>query len=195
MAAQGYSIFRERGHINIVYLEGVNIDGTLNRDTLDAWNDIRLAFSFVDNKPVLLHKAMATTEPGRSATFSQKSKDLGGVARIKFGQHTAWKRGTHKGQPALVQCAPIIVFRDKNLDGLRTGDPISFATGINQHSTRLGWNGSRIGNWSEGCLVGRDYVQHLRFIDICGSDPRFKADKNFVFSSTIIPGDLLLAKK
>lgn len=191
MLARGYQVDTGPGQINIVYVEGMNTDGSLNSDALDNWNDLRLVFDYHQGQPRLRHKAIATTEPGRAATFSAPAKKRGGVARIAFGQYWAWKMGLHKGQVALVQAAPIPVYRDANLDGIRTGDVLTFATGINQHSTRKGWKGPRVGTWSEGCLVGWIYNTHLTFISICKQDPRYKVDPNYLFATAILPGDKL----
>lgn len=194
---RGFKIFRQPGELNIIYIEGMNIDGTLNKDELDGWNDLRLLIDFVGSKPRLQFWQIATTEPGRTATFSASAKKRGGVARITFGQHLeCWQMGWHKGQqPALVQCAPIKVHRDANRDGIRTGDPITLATGINHHGTSLRFKGGKVGTWSEGCLVGMIYAQHLRFIQFLTTDPRFIADRKFKYSAIVLPGDALLVPR
>lgn len=188
-----YPLSRTPGHINIIYLEGSNADGTPNADQIDRWNDRRIILKFTaTGEPYIDLNHAATTEPGLAATISKKARALGGVARIQFGQQTAWKVGFHKSNinhPALVQCAPISVFRDLNQDGKRPGDLISPATGINQHGTRSGWSGLMVGLFSEGCLVGWLWTQHLAFMRSVVKDPRYVADKDFVFATTVIPGD------
>lgn len=196
MRQHKYNVSTTVGEINIVYLEGINPDFSENADALDGWNDLSLLISHLaDGTPVLLHSAVCTTEPGKAATFSSAARRLGGVARIKFGQHTAWRMGYHqfakrnKQHPALVQCAAIPVHRDSNRDGKRTGDLVNYGYGINQHSTFPGYTGSKIGNWSAGCLVRRWWVDHLAWIGILQQDARYLKNKKFVFSSTIIAGD------
>lgn len=175
-------------------MEGICEDGTLNADLLDGWNDLRIVFLHDrEGQAYIAHLAIATTEPGRSATFSTEARLRGGVARLAFGQHTAWRVGCHKtlDHVALVQRAPLLVHRDQNRDGLRTRDNVTHATGINQHSTRKGFKGEQVGNWSEGCLVGWDWEQHLKFMALVMADPRYQKRKNFLFTTTLIDGSKL----
>lgn len=195
MMQKSYKIDLNTKHLNIIYLEGVNPDFTLNTDALDGWNDLSLIIEHdQDISPKIIFSAVCTTEPGKAATFDSEARRLGGVARIAFGQHTAWRMGYHRqarlfdGHPALVQCAPIKVHRDSNRDGIRTGDPIDWAQGLNQHGTSKIYAGGPIGRWSAGCLVRRWWAEHTQFIDICRSDVRYIADKNYIYTSTIIDG-------
>lgn len=196
MRAKGYEIFTGPGELNIVYVEGMNPDGGQNVDTPDVWNDLRCVIDFVGDEPRLLIAHVATTEPGRAATFSTGAKNRGGVARIAFGQYTAWRMAFHnvrkngKNHPALVQVMPLPVHRDKNRDMKRTGDNIHIGYfGINQHSTRPGYTGGNVGTWSEGCLVGMMWSEHLEFIRLCRTDPRFIANPDFIFTSAVLPGN------
>lgn len=36
-----------------------------------------------------------------------------------------------------------------------------------------------------------DMNEHLKFIELCKTDPRYVADANYIFESTVIPGDIL----
>lgn len=194
MTAQGHAIATGPGEVNIVYIEGIYEDGTPNSDELDGWNDLRVVFLHdAEGQASIAHIAIATTEPGRSATFSTAARLRGGVARLAFGQHTAWRVGVHKtlDHQALVQRAPLMVHRDLNRDGLRTRDNLAPATGINQHSTRKGFSGEQVGNWSEGCLVGWNWDLHQAFMALVMADPRYLKRKNFLFTTTLIPGDKL----
>lgn len=200
MRSQGYQVFTDPGHLNIVYFEGMDTTFKINRDLLDGWNDLRTVIRFTaEGIPQFVHIAVATTEPGASATKSKQAKQLGGVARIAFGQHFAWRMGWHqqktrgKKHPALVQCAPIRVHRDFNMDGFRTGDPLGWADGLNQHGTSLTFRGKNVGTFSLGCLVGYDYAVHCnQFMPLCGTDTRYLQDANYVFGSTIIAADRFL---
>lgn len=192
MEALGYEIYRNPGEINIVYVEGVNIDGVPNRDDLDHWNDLGLLIRFENGEPMIIHRAVCTTEPGRAATFAANALRLGGVARVQLTQYVeAWQMGFHKSNPkhpALVQRGDVLVCRDLNRDGKRTGDRIRPATGINQHGTRPGLISKIVGLWSEGCLVRLLWKEHLEFIDLVKTDPRYIADSKFLFTSTILDG-------
>jgi hypothetical protein len=185
-------------HVNIVYVEGVNADLSRNTDQIDFWNDRRLVLQCDKwGTPQMLLSAACTTEPGLAATQSAAAKKRGGVARVQFGQFTAWRVGFHQQtrlgtqHPALVQVMPLQVFRDANQDGIRPGDKLSPAWGINQHGTRLGLNPARVGMWSEGCLVGRDWQEHMKFMELVKSDERYKKNRNHIFTTTIISGSEL----
>ena len=74
MRSKGQVIFENPAHQNIVYLEGVSVDGAENNDAPDKWNDLRMVFGFDNNgRPEIRHLAMATTEPGRYSTNSAAS--------------------------------------------------------------------------------------------------------------------------
>lgn len=202
MTAKGYMIDIHPSEKNIVYIEGMNPDFTLNSDAFDAWNDLSLIFEYnAEGIPEIIFSAICTTEPGRAATLSKEARALGGVARIAFGQFTAWRMGFHKRarlldtHPALVQCAPIPVHRDLNRDGKRTNDPIGIASGLNHHSTNPNYNGGIVGKYSAGCLVRKFWKDHMLFIDLLKTDPRYVNDAMFVFTSTIIAGDDLFKFK
>jgi|GEM_PF-1453614 len=194
---KGYKIFQQPGHKNIFYLEGMNEDGTLNNNAFNAWNDLRIVVEFQEAKPKIIGCWEATTQPGKYYTY--KPMNPKGAAMIAFGQYTAWQVGKHgQADPheALVQTGgPVTVHRDTNRSGSRdAGDYMdSGFFGINQH-----WGGdnpkSDIGRWSAGCQVGRTRQGHRDFMKIIKSDPRYQANRSFVFTSTIIDGKDLLAQ-
>ncbi len=192
----GYTYTKEPNTYNIVYIEGMSLDFSLNRDRPDEWNDLRCIFAFnPDGKPFIVFAAVCTTEPGYQATFSPEAKRAFGVARIKFGQYAAWRMGFHRkarmgnAHPALVQHGVLPVHRDFNKDGLRTGDAVTKGYGINQHGTRPGYIGGSVGNWSAGCLVGQYWPEHLMFLTILKSDARYLSNQKFVYTTAIIAGD------
>ena len=193
---KGYTLFSDPGHLNIVYFESLNPDFSLNKDRIDEWNDLRCVFAFnSDGNPYIVFSAVCTTEPGYAAMISPESRKIRGVARIKFGQYTAWRMGLHKKarsltpHPALVQFGPVPVHRDFNQDGLRTGDAVTQGYGINQHGTHPGYRGGAVGKWSSGCLVGQWWPEHMAFINLMATDPRYISNKKFVFTTAIIAGD------
>lgn len=172
---------------NIVYLEGANADFTPNDDKPDQWNDRSLLIGVNQGDTKILLNAQATSEPGLIAANSKAAEKLGGVARIAIGyHHEKWTGGFHKQNlqhPALVQCAPINVFRDKNKDGKRTGDFYTDdVSGLNQHGTRRGMAPSVVGMFSLACLVRRYWEDHLTFMQILGAS--FLSD--YKFSTTVV---------
>lgn len=178
------------GHVNIVYLEGANADGSPNGNERDRWNDRRLIITFQNLNPSIIHNAQATTEPGWAATISAAAARRGGVARVQLGQYRdAFTVGFHKQRtdhPALRQHGVLMVTRDLNRDGKREGDKTGRATGINQHGTRPGWAGQLVGMWSEGCMVGRNWDEHIQFIGLVKQDVRYVRNRSFAFDTTII---------
>jgi hypothetical protein len=190
MLKQNYFISRGPHRYNIIYIEGTNADGIVNSDRFNEWNDRRILIEIVGGTPKIVGNWLGTTEPG--ATYTYKPMNSGGAFRIAFGQYRAWRFGLHgrTPYPALVQCENISGYRDKNQDGKRTGD--SFVTGnnfgVNQHH---GYDMQLIDSASAGCLVGQSIEGHQEFLEILRSDKRYRANPNYVFYTTIIPGDRL----
>lgn len=201
MKKNNQKVFQEKDEYNIVYLEGLGEDLRVNDNKHNEWNDLRLVFTYIDGCPEIVFKQIATTEPGRYSTNHIQSIRRGGVARIAFGQYDSWKIGFHKQSsnknthPALVQCAPVLIHRDLNRDTLRINDATySGIFGINQHGTKIGYSDNNLGkveNWSEGCLVGKDWNKHLEFINLIKQDKRYIQNNEFIFTTTIIPADKL----
>ena len=192
MQTKGYWIARSPRMFNIVYLEGMNHDGTLNKDAFNHWNDRRIVFRIAANgHPEMLVNDQATTEPGHHYTWHPRNPK--GAARIAFGQYKAWTMGLHKGgHPALVQREMVRLHRDLNKDGFRSpGDPIDIGKtfGINQHSTFPGTPPEFVDSYSAGCLVGRRWAWHESFLDIVKQDERFRQNQGYLFITTIIAGD------
>ncbi|MBW4684290.1 MAG: peptidoglycan-binding protein [Komarekiella atlantica HA4396-MV6] len=193
MQVKDYQVFTNLREYNIVYIEGINEDWSLNSDPPNQFNDRRIVIEVVDGIPKLVNHWQATTEPGRYYTLNPMNP--GGAARIKFGQYKAWAVGSHGNadrHQALVQVAPITVHRDFNKDFQRTGDKLD--TGlflVNQH---WGYDApaNDIKNASAGCLVGRRREGHREFMAIIKQDRRYVANNDYVFYTTVIPGDDLL---
>ncbi|MEO0770026.1 MAG: hypothetical protein AAFY72_11450 [Cyanobacteria bacterium J06649_4] len=49
-----------------------------------------------------------------------------------------------------------------------------------------------MGKASAGCLVGRSRAEHKQFMSLIKQDWRYKKDRKFVFTSTVIAGDDLV---
>lgn len=190
MQAKKYLVFSGANYYNIVYLEGANADGVPNADQPNCFNDRRLVIEIIDNTAIIRGNWEATTEPGDYYTYHPMNQ--GGAARIAFGQYTSWQVGLHgRSQPheALVQVAPVSVYRDLNKDFKRPGDRLCQGNfGINQHwGYDLPLN--NIANASAGCLVGRTHLGHKEFMDLIKRDVRYLRDRRFTFTTTVIAGD------
>lgn len=195
LRAKGYWIARSPEMYNIVYVEGLNSDGSLNSDTFDQWNDRRLVIQIQKGgKPLLVINDQGTTEPGKF--YTQNPLNPQGAARIAFGQYKAWMVGMHQmKQPALVQRGPVRVHRDLDKNGKRnSSDPIDIGDwfGINQHSTSPTLVPDLVGKFSAGCLVGRRYNSHLAFLRVVKKDVRYLLNNGYLFVTTVIPGDDLV---
>jgi len=189
MEQRKFFLARVPGYLNIIYLEAANLDGTLNANKPNGFNDLRLVLTVQGGKPVILGKWEGTTEPGKFYTDNPLNRL--GAARIAFGQYKAWAVGTHGAgagaHEALVQCGEIRVHRDLNKDFQRDNDAIdtgsSFA--VNQH-----WGYDLpledVGKASAGCLVGRTKEGHKKFMAIVKEDPRYKANNRYMFMTAVL---------
>ncbi|HEY9649871.1 MAG TPA: peptidoglycan-binding domain-containing protein, partial [Coleofasciculaceae cyanobacterium] len=175
MQLKKYEIFQGIRQYNIVYVEGMNGDGTLNNDPPNFFNDRRMVIQIVDGVPAIVGNWQATTEPGHR--YTQRPMNTGGAARIKFGQYKAWQVGIHgtsDRHEALVQTGgTVTVYRDLNKDYQRVGDKEDtgyFA--INQH---WGYDlpSNNVYYASAGCLVGRLREGHREFMSLIKQDRRF----------------------
>jgi hypothetical protein len=192
MLSKGYALADGQGDRNIVYLEGVDLDGKENDDKFNGWNDLSAIISFKGSRPYFAYKSVCTTEPGDRYTYNPMNE--GGAARIAFGQYkAAWVVGLHgrDNQHALIQTGNVKVHRDKNMDGSRAGDALDVGSnfGINQHGP---YTGPLVGVSSAGCLVRSLMSEHRRFMDILTSfengDRRYQRDTRFRFDTTVLDG-------
>jgi Putative peptidoglycan binding domain len=179
MQTKNYFICRHPDCKNIVYVEGVDADGTLNPQTPNVFEDLRVVFSIgPDGKP-LIQPWVATTEPGKPYVMNPMNPK--GAARIALGQYKSWAVGTHVGasgndpHEALIQCAPIDIYRDSKKDFKREGPTFTGIFGINQH---WGYDQPKddVGNASAGCLVGEKRDGHRAFMAVIKADARFRAN-------------------
>ena len=189
--SQNWYFSRSTGEVNICYLEGADADGQQNNDAPNEWNDRRILWKVQDGVPVITGNWTASCEPGWWYTLNPMNPR--GCARIKNpAQYKAWRIGTHGGakpHPALVQVAPIEIFRDHNKDMIRLGDKLeSGLFGIHQH---WGYGMEFVDRSSAGCMVAPDWGGHLAFIAGCKSDRRYKLNPAYTFSTAFIPGDHL----
>lgn len=193
MHSKNYVVFSGAKNYNIVYVEGMNEDGTLNNDVPNQFNDRRIIIEVIDGVPKIVNHWQATTEPGDYYTYHPMNPQ--GAARIAFGQYRAWAVGIHgNAEPheALIQVKPVTVCRDYNQDFKRTGDKLDTGFfGINQH---WGYDAplEDIKNASAGCLVGRRREGHREFMKIVKSDRRYQVYRNYIFYTTVIAGDDLI---
>jgi hypothetical protein len=216
----GHKIFTNAGEVNIVYIEGCDLDGKVNSDRINEWNDVRLVYRIQQcGTAEVLGKWKATSEPGTK--YTDRPLNPLGAFRIAFGQYKAWVVGQHHDHEALVQLweageklpgglkvGELRGFRDLNKDGFRKGDKEFVGTGwgVNQHGgydmkreARRTKDSSRqtsqVDGASAGCLVGQTMSGHREFMDIIKKDVRCVADRNYVFWTSILDGSKLESVK
>ena len=191
--AQNYWIARHKDCVNIFYIEGLDEDGAANANKPNEFNDLRVVIQLTAaGVPKITGMWQATTEPGRYWTLRPMNSK--GAARIAFGQWKCWTVGIHnESHEALVQTAPLMVWRDKNKDFSRAGDVSDTGLfGINQH---WGYDSPKtdLGHSSAGCLVGRMKTGHREFMKLIKSDARYKAGgAAYRFISTVMPAQMVL---
>lgn len=126
----------------------------------DRYNDSLVVFG------TSLRAFLASVDPGAGPT--QHPSNPAGCAHLVNG-HWVYQLGLHKGHPALVQAAPVTVWRDRNKDQNRDPREVTEAGwfGINIHA---GGNGLAVGGNSAGCQVihgGWDGEAWQAFYGLC----------------------------
>lgn len=197
MKGRNYVIDREPGKLNIVAVEGINLDGSPNADANNEFNDVLcvLEFDGMRSRPQFNYLGVCTTEPGYHYTWYPMNPR--GAARIAFGQYQAWQVGIHgkhssTEHEALVQTGgTVTVQRDANMDMVRTGDYRDTGYfGINLHG---GWDALDydIGRTSAGCIVTPKMDDFRKFMDAVKEDVRYQRSSGFVFRCAFLPGDMV----
>jgi hypothetical protein len=190
MQANKYWVASHPDCFNILYIEGMNTDGSLNDNRNNVFNDVRMVLQVKENGvPVIVGKWEATTEPSRKWTLTPMNPD--GAFHIKFGQYKAWIPGWYHTHEALLQTGEIEGYRDPDKTFKRDfRHPVKGEFGVHHH---WGYDlpHDDMGGSSAGCLVGRSTDGHREFMSIVLGDPRHKANPTYRYMAAIMPaGDL-----
>lgn len=146
---------------------GINLIGI--RSSLNATNlwDDKLVVAYIDNKrnPVVREFNEFTTDPGY---YFLKTKLLNpkGCAVLCEGQHIKMLTiGVHNGKyEALVQYAPVKVYRDNNKDNILDETVVDKGMfGINLHH---GYGSALVFNNSAGCQVLKQPSELKKVLDL-----------------------------
>lgn len=118
----------------------------------------------------IFHTWPATTDPG--LFYLRQPQNIAGTAVLVEGQYRGSHRiGLHKGKyVALVQNAPVKVYRDRDRDDVIDVVPDSIQVGqfgINIHRASAFQASTVVANWSAGCQVFSDPGNFALFMDIC----------------------------
>lgn len=170
--AAGHVVFdKGAGHtswdLQIVGVRALGSDGKPLQD--NAFNDRIYVVCRDDGGTLRLWSWPATTDPG--TYWRQNPGRAEGTAILKAGQYRgAWALGLHKGEkPALVQSAPVTVWRDADRDAeIDIAPGTSTQTGIfgiNIH--RAGTASTLVDKWSAGCQVFARDADFEAFLALC----------------------------
>lgn len=188
--AQGFWLSRGVDAPNIVYIEGLNRNGTVNNNRINQWNDVRTLLVIEFNGYAYFTNIWECTV-NSGLPYTENPLNPGGAANIVIPQQSyAWKVGKHvtkhNNQEALVQVRPVAVARDGNQDGRREGDRIEDyeVIGLNQHYG----SGDEVGFWSAGCLVGSTREGHEIFMSKVKSDRRYRVNNDYTYGTIILNG-------
>ncbi|WP_416674033.1 cell wall hydrolase [Egbenema bharatensis] len=196
---RGYPLHSRTGDINLIGIEGMNLNGTLNDDQPDQWNDLVGILSFSsDGSPHFDILCQGTTEPSIEHTVQRQQ----GVARLDTGYHKGlWQVGIHRGYEALAQNGNTArLVRDRNRNH-RRDDAITYESsrGINLHTTKTtGWRGSAspdsIGPWSAGCVVIYKPDEFLSFMKIIKQSRQYQENRAYAFDFVLLWSRWLVAE-
>ena len=154
-SALGYPVETGQDAVGILCLEGAEplpeLEGLidLNPNAPDFYNDCVVLY-WRDSQGQHLRALQATTEPGRYYTRIRPHPK--GAANLVWGHHL-YKRGKHRGHPALVSASGLDrVWRDRDADFSQdiTERVYQGRFGIHVHA---GGRGRSIGRWSAGCIA------------------------------------------
>lgn len=137
------------------------------RSNANVQNEFDDLIGVIDGEYVAWYSC--TTNPGTHWLLNLLNPK--GAAVLKPGQYVdSWKVGMHQGKyEALVQCAPITVYRDADKDTIaeEQGKLDTGLFGINIHRANPKLISKFIDKWSAGCQVLNDPVQFDYLLNKC----------------------------
>ncbi len=161
---KGYTFF-DKGQYNL------NIFGIRTKNKkADLFDDcIGVCYLDKDNQKVC-HSFRATTDAGTYWLKNPQNKK--GTALLVPNQYkSVYKLGLHRGQyRALVQSAPMKVYRDNNKDTILDFDACTIEEGvfgINIHRSNPLSYSKNVYKWSAGCQVFQESNDYSLFIHLC----------------------------
>lgn len=189
MRVHGYRVDVGEDLMNIVYIEGMELNGMPNGNRPNCWDDIRtLIRVHASGQAEVLGAWEATTEPGQY--WTDHPMNASGAFHIDLGQQTAWVAGEYHGAEALTQARPLSGTRDGARHYARDGVRVTGMYGVHHHKG-YDYAKNNIGKSSAGCQVGRTVAGHLEFMRILHTDRRWSPQ--FVWTSTVMPAASITA--
>lgn len=143
-----YKFFEEGSYnLNLIAIRHQESDNTFNDIMYVVFKDYQMRWK--------VYQFTITTKAGAYYLLNPMNSD--GTAIVVPGQYSkAYKLGIHKNYPALVQSAPIRVYRDKNKDTTHDLIPSTIEKGvfsINIHRSSATGTSTKVDKWSAGCMV------------------------------------------
>lgn len=126
-----------------------------------------------------------TTDPGLKYRTNPINEKGTGII-VPLQHRGAWKLGTHKGAPALVQKELMHVYRDNNCDGLLDFDESTIEYcmgGFNCHKASSWGTSTQVDGWSAGCQVFANCHDHDILMALAGRSAVVHGDS---FSYTLL---------
>jgi hypothetical protein len=182
MLANNYPWFPDQ---NVVSVEGMDPDGTPNRNRPNAFDDIKMVLD--GDGRIIGGPWEATTAPGMY--FTQHPLKPGGAFIIALGPQACWTPGLYHDVLVWRQApdSEIKGTRDINKDYERDGPVRTFGDiGVHHHG---GYNLplDDIGHAAAGCQVIRLIAKQQEFMALTLHCPRYLADKaNYRLTATVL---------
>jgi lysozyme family protein len=179
---------------NFFYVNGTNMDGSFNRDSINNMNDLRfLAKINPDGTVEVGYISVATWDAGWK--YRKDRMNSNGCFQVDYDkQFWSWRPGTHgtaAPHAALTQQDdgdPLTGTRDDDENG-RTSTDKHYDDGgaVNHHGTVGRRPGQPIGPYSAGCGVDDDIDAHLNiFMPKIKADRRVKASYGHLINSCFL---------
>lgn len=190
MQALNYPWFSEPGDQNVVSVEGMNPDGTYNKNRNNAFDDCKMVLD--PTGKIIGGPWEATTAPGVYWTTHPMAS--GGAFIIAKGPQACWTPGDYHGNEVWRQAgdSTIMGHRDPNATYKRQGPPVKHGDiGVHHHG---GYNLPRddIANAAAGCQVIRltGIPGQKEFMQLTKKNPLYLRDpKNFRLTATVLTAD------
>lgn len=172
-ADKGYKFF-ENGDFNL------NIFGVRNSSrTSNTFNDF-IGVVYKEKNEWIVQVWPATTDAGTH--WLVRPMNVKGTALLVPGQYMqCWQLGKHRGEyEALVQIAPMKVYRDNDRDIILDLNPETIEQGlfgINCHRSNPRMESRQVDRWSAGCQVFQNPMGYMKFMKLVNISAKIWGEK------------------
>lgn len=178
-----YPVFTGDYNLTLVGIRSKDMDA-------NSFNDSLVVLYEVAEK-MQMHVFPVTTDPG--VYYRKNLLNVDGTAVLVPGHYRGcWTIGAHQGKyKALVQCAPMRVYRDGNKDAKIDIDENTIQTGIygiNLHRSNQSRYSLQVDRWSAGCQVFSDPINFASVMELAEKSAKTYGRK---FSYSLLTEDQL----